>query len=89
MWKLFCIAGTPEFHTPPTAHRLPVALPLQGTQKVVSGPGKAFAWYLLGLICAGWENPAPFHPLGRSHVRDTLREKGLSHFGAGCELQQD
>lgn len=81
MWKLFRIAGTPEFHTPPTAHSLPAALPLQGTLKCSQDLDKP----LLGTC---WEIPALSHPLGRSHVRDTLREKGLSCSGGGCELQQ-
>lgn len=86
MWKLFCIAGTPEFHTPPTAQSLPAALPGKA-HKMVSGPGQAFAWYL-----RGWaereENLALPHPLGRAHVQDTLREKGLSHFGVAVNCSR-
>lgn len=73
MWKLFCIAGTPEFHTPPTAHSLPAALPLQGTLKVLSGPGQAFAWYLLG-------DPGSLPPSGKVTRAGHAERKGIVMF---------
>lgn len=69
MWKLFSIAGTQEFHTPPTAHMLPAVFLLRDTGKVVSGLGKAFAWYLPGFgMCMLGEPSALSHPLGKTHV---------------------
>lgn len=82
MWKLFCIAGTLEFHTPPTAHRLPS--PCKAHKKCLR------TWESLCLVPAGvglcrQGEPSSLLPSGKVTRAET---KGLPRFGGGCELQQ-